>query len=117
MKKHVKILLLAAVALPTFAFAAPTTTTVANVQAATGVATAGVEVKNDTTTVISPRTGIRYTLGNTGGRPIILKTSAIAAVTPATVHRIVATNPALSTASQEKAKQALLDNNLLAKSN
>lgn len=117
MKKHVKILLLAAVALPTFAVATPTTTTVANVQAATGVTTADVEVKNNTTTVISPRTGIRYTLGNTNGRQIILKTAAIAAVTPATVNRIVASNPALSAASQEKAKQALLDNNLLAKSN
>ena len=116
MKKHFKTLLLATMVLPTFAMAdtVPTKTTVANVQAATGVGTAGVEVKNDTTTVISPRTGIRYTLGNTGGRPIILKTAAIAAVTPATVNRIVASNPALSSTSQEKAKQALLDNNLLA---
>ena len=68
------------------------------------------EVKNDSTTVISPRTGIRYTLGNTGGRPIILKTAAIAAVTPATINRVVASNPALSASSQEKVKQALLPN-------
>lgn len=50
--------------------------------------TAQAEVKNDSTTVISPRTGIRYTLGNTNGRPIILKTAAIAPVTPATVNRV-----------------------------
>ncbi|OTG63155.1 hypothetical protein [Acinetobacter silvestris] len=112
MKKLLKALFMATVTLPVLAFAdtAPQATTVANVQAAAGVTTAQAEVKNDSTTVISPRTGIRYTLGNTGGRPIILKTTAIAAVTPSTVNRVIAVNPALSAASQEKVKLALLEN-------
>ena len=115
MTKLLKPLFIAALAVPTFAFAdtAPKTTTVAKVQAATGVSAADVEVKNQTTTVISPRTGIRYTLGNTNGRPIILKTAAISAVTPATASRIIASNPALSATSQEKAKEALLNDNIL----
>ncbi|OTG89848.1 hypothetical protein [Acinetobacter sp. ANC 3832] len=116
MKKLLKSLCVVSLALPVFAFAdtAPQTTTVAKVQAATGTMTAQTEVKNESTTVISPRTGIRYTLGNTGGRIIILKTAAIAAVTPATVNRVVASNPALSASSQEKVKQALLDGNTIA---
>ena len=111
MKTILKTVAVALFALPTFALAntATQTTTLEKVQAAQGVTTAQTEVKNDSTTVISPRTGIRYTLGNTAGRPIILKTAAVAAVTPATVNRIVASNPALSVSSQEKAKQALLD--------
>ncbi|AYO53343.1 hypothetical protein EXE10_18050 [Acinetobacter sp. WCHAc060033] len=110
MTKLLKPLFIATLAVPVLAFAdtAPQTTTVEKVQAATGAVSAQAEVKNDTTTVISPRTGIRYTLGNTGGRPIILKTAAIAAVTPATINRVVATNPALSASSQEKVKQALI---------
>ncbi len=115
MKTILKTVAFALFALPTLALANTATqnetqtTTLEKVQAAKGVSTAQIEVKNDSTTVISPRTGIRYTLGNTAGRPIILKTAAVAAVTPATVNRIVATNPALSASSQEKAKQALLD--------
>ena len=111
MKKVLKTLILTAFAAPAIAFANPAaqTTTVAKVQAATGVVEAQTEVKRESTTVISPRTGIRYTLGDTGGRQIILKTAAIAAVTPATASRVVAANPALSASSQEKAKQALLD--------
>lgn len=111
MKKLLQPLFVATLAIPTLAMAdtsSPTTTTVAKVQAATGVVTAQAEVKNENTTVISPRTGIRYTLGNTGGRPIVLKTAAIAAVTPATINRVVAANPALSVSSQEKVKQSLL---------
>lgn len=110
MKKLLQPLFFVSLAIPVLAFAdtAPQTTTVEKVQAATGVTTAQTVVKNETTTVISPRTGIRYTLGNTGGRPIILKTAAIAAVTPATINRVVASNPALSASSQEKVKQALL---------
>lgn len=112
MKKLLKTLSLVSLALPTLVFAStPQTTTVDKVQAATGTATAQAQVVNASTVVISPRTGIRYDLGNTAGRPIVLKTAAIAAVTPQTVNRIVATNPALSTSSQEKAKKALLANN------
>ena len=111
MKKLLKVLFVATVTLPVLAFADTTShaTTAAKVQAATGVTTAQAEVNNDSTTVISPRTGIRYTLGNTNGRAIILKTAAIAPVTPATVNRVVASNPALSVSSQEKVKLALLD--------
>lgn len=111
MKILLKTIFVAALTLPVLAFAetAPETTTVEKVQAAAGVMTAQTEVKNDSTTVISPRTGIRYTLGNTNGRAIILKTAAIAPVTPATVNRVVASNPALSVSSQEKVKLALLD--------
>ena len=111
MKILLKTIFVAMLTLPAFAFAdtVPQTTTVEKVQAAAGVMTAQAEVKNDSTTVISPRTGIRYTLGNTNGRPIILKTAAIAPVTPATVNRVVASNPALSVSSQEKVKLALLD--------
>lgn len=116
MKQLLKPFLIAALALPTLAFAetAPQTTTIDKVKAATGAAAAEVEIKNQTTSVTSPRTGITYTLGNTGGRTIILKTSAISAVTPVTASRIVASNPALSASSQEKAKQALLDGNTIA---
>ncbi|MEG0343857.1 hypothetical protein ACK1JC_05820 [Acinetobacter sp. TY2] len=111
MKILLKTIFATTLTLPAFAFAdtVPQTTTVEKVQAAAGVMTAQAEVKNDSTTVISPRTGIRYTLGNTNGRPIILKTAAIAPVTPATVNRVVASNPALSVSSQEKVKLALLD--------
>lgn len=111
MKKLLKPLFVIALASPMLAFAdtAPQTTTVAKVQAATGTSVAQAVVKDNSTTVISPRTGIHYTLGDTAGRPIILKTAAITAVTPATANRIVASNPALSASSQEKAKQALLD--------
>mgnify|MGYP003589971615 CR=1 FL=1 len=112
MKKLLKVLFVATVTLPVLAFADTTShaTTAAKVQAATGVTTAQAEVNNDSTTVISPRTGIRYTLGNTGGRSIILKTAAIAPVTATTVSRVIASNPALSVASQEKVKSALLEN-------
>ena len=110
MKKPLQLLILASAALSGVALAdnVPQTTTVDKVLAAKGATTAEAQVKREVTTVISPRTGIRYTLGNTGGRPIILKTAAIAAVTPATVNRVVASNPALSVSSQEKVKQALL---------
>lgn len=84
------------------------TTTVEKVQAARGPITAEAEVKHDTVTVISPRTGIRYTLGNTGNRQIILQTPAIVPANSANINRIVATNPAISSTSQEKAKIALI---------
>ena len=112
MKQLLKTLSIVSLALPTLVFAnTPQTTTVDKVQAAAGVATAQAQVVNESTVVVSPRTGIRYDLGNTAGRPIVLKTAAIAAVTPQTVNRIVATNPALSSSSQEKAKQLLLASN------
>ena len=83
---------------------APQTTTVDKVLAAKGPTSAQAVVKQENTTVISPRTGIRYTLGNTGNRPIILQTAAIAPANSANINRIVASNPALSPKSQEKQK-------------
>ncbi|MCU4357351.1 hypothetical protein [Acinetobacter ursingii] len=114
MKKVLQTLVMTALTIPAFTFAATEnpqatqTTTVDKVMAAQGNTTAQATVQNQTTTLVSPRTGIRYTLGNTGTRPIIFKTAAISAANSANVSRIVATNPALSAASQEKAKQALL---------
>ena len=81
MKKVLQPLFLTVLAVPSFVFAAeaasaPQTTTVDKVLAAKGPTSAQAVVKQENTTVISPRTGIRYTLGNTGNRPIILQTTA-----------------------------------------
>ncbi len=95
MKKVLQTLCLVTLALPVMSFANQPQTTAPAAQ-------------KTTTTLISPRTGIRYTLSNTGDRPVVLKTTPVAAANAATVNRIVAVNPALSAASQEKAKQALL---------
>lgn len=110
MKKSLQILILASTTLSGFVFAdeAPQTTTVDKVLAAQGATTAEAQVKRDVTTIISPRTGIRYTLGETGNRPIVLQTAAIAPANSANINRIVASNPALSAKSQEKAKIALI---------
>lgn len=109
MKKALQTLMIAALALPALTFAnTAQTTTVDKVQAARGATTAQAVVKDDNITVMSPRTGIRYTFANPNQRPVILKTAAVTAANAANVNRIVASNPALSTASQEKAKQALL---------
>ena len=110
MKKTLKFLILASVAVSGFAVAedTPQTTTVDKVLAAQDNTTAEAQVKRDVTTIISPRTGIRYTLGDTGNRPIVLQTAAIAPANSANINRIVASNPALSAKSQEKAKIALI---------
>ncbi|MCH7336548.1 hypothetical protein [Acinetobacter sp. NIPH 2699] len=110
MKKALQLLILASASASGFAFAAdaPQTTTVDKVIAAKGETSAQAQVKHDVTTVISPRTGIRYTLGDTGNRPIVLQTAAIAPANSANINRIVASNPALSEKSQEKAKIALI---------
>lgn len=99
MKKVLQPLMILALAIPGLAFAnEPSKTTAANV----------VVVKDDNITVMSPRTGIRYTFANPQQRQVILKTAAITPANAANANRIVASNPALSAASQEKAKQALL---------
>jgi hypothetical protein len=110
MKKPLQLLILASAALSGVALAdnVPQTTTVDKVLAAKGATTAEAQVKREVTTVISPRTGIRYTLGDTGNRPIVLQTAAIAPANSANINRIVASNPALSAKSQEKAKIALI---------
>jgi hypothetical protein len=110
MKKPLQLLILASATVSGFAVAEniPQTTTVDKVLAAKGPTTAEAQVKREVTTVISPRTGIRYTLGDTGNRPIVLQTAAIAPANSANINRIVASNPALSARSQEKAKVALI---------
>jgi hypothetical protein len=110
MKKPLQLLILAGAALSGVVLAdnVPQTTTVDKVLAAKGATTAEAQVKREVTTVISPRTGIRYTLGDTGNRPIVLQTAAIAPANSANINRIVASNPALSAKSQEKAKIALI---------
>jgi hypothetical protein len=97
MKKVLQPLMILALAIPGLAFAnEPAKNTAANA------------VKDNNTTVMSPRTGIRYTFANPQQRPVVLKTAAITPANAANANRIVASNPALSAASQEKAKQALL---------
>ena len=97
MKKILQPLMILALAIPGLAFAnEPAKKTTANA------------VKDENTTVMSPRTGIRYTFANPQQRPVVLKTAAITPANVANANRIVASNPALSAASQEKAKQALL---------
>ena len=110
MKKRLQALVFATLAMPCLAFAnAPQTTTVDKVKAAVGPTTATAQVNNGQITVESPRTGIRYTFNNPDGRPVVLETKAIEPATSVNADRIVASNPALSSASQQKAKQALLD--------
>ena len=97
MKKTLQILILSSAAVSGFAVAedAPQTTTLDKVLAAQGNTTAEAQVKRDVTTIISPRTGVRYTLGNTGNQTIILQTAAIAPANSANINRIVASNPAI----------------------
>ncbi|EIM39727.1 hypothetical protein HADU_05550 [Acinetobacter sp. HA] len=109
MKKVLKPLMIAALAIPTLSFAASETTTVDKVKQAIGPTTAPVQVDaSGQVTVESPRTGIRYTFANPN-RPIVLQTAAITAANAANADRIVASNPALSATSQQQAKQALLN--------
>ncbi len=108
MKTVLKPFMIALLAIPAWAQAAKTTT-VEKVQQAIGPTTAPVVVDpNGQVTVQSPRTGIKYSFANPN-RPIILQTAAVAAANAANADRIVAANPALSTASQQEAKQALLN--------
>lgn len=97
MKKVLQPLMILALVIPGLAFANESSKN-----------TATNAVKDENTTVMSPRTGIRYTFANPQQRPVVLKTTAITPANAANANRIVASNPALSAASQEKAKQALL---------
>ncbi|PVZ86024.1 hypothetical protein C9426_16735 [Serratia sp. S1B] len=99
MKKIKQAILLSLCFAPGLSFAADTQSV---------ITTAQTVVQGNTTMVISPRTGIRYALGDTQGRLIQIQTTAIAPANTATVKRIVATNPALSVESQQKAEQSLL---------
>ncbi|WP_374664588.1 hypothetical protein [Acinetobacter sp.] len=109
MKKVLQPFMIAMLAMPVCAFANTQTTTPEKVKQAMGAQTAQVQVGADgQVTVASPRTGIRYTFANPN-RPIVMQTAKIAAANSANADRIVASNPALSEASQQRAKQALLD--------
>lgn len=110
MKHTLQLLILASAAVSSISFAEslPQTTTVEKVLDAKGSTTAEAQIKRDATIVVSPRTGVRYNLGDTENRPIIFQTHAIAPANAANINRIVATNPALSAQSQEKAKIALI---------
>lgn len=71
--------------------------------------TTQVQSINGQSTVVSPRTGIQYTIPNEQQRPVVLQTQAIAAANAVNAQRIVAKNPALSPESQQIATQALID--------
>lgn len=107
MKKVLKVGFVALGLLPALVVAAPLTTTPEKVKAAIGPTTAQTQTSKDQITVLSPRTGISYTFPNQN-KPVVLQTQAIVAANSANIDRIVAANPALSTESQQKAKQVLL---------
>lgn len=58
-------------------------------------------------TLTSPRTGISYVVDVPAGYTVVIKSEELKAADSDTAKRIVATNPALSPASQEKARLAL----------
>lgn len=68
-----------------------------------------VPLNNGQVTVESPRTGIQYVVPNPNQRPVVIQTQGIDAANSATADRIVASNPALSSESQQQAKQKLID--------
>ena len=108
MTKVLKTMMVAALVIPTLSFAETATTTPAKVQRALGQTTAQVQTGTDGQGPITGTgPGIRSTFNNSN-RPIVLQTAAIAAANAANADRIVASNPALSAASQQQAKQALL---------
>ena len=97
-----------AMTLPSLAFAQQTTS-VEKVQEAIGPTSTQAQINQGQVTLVSPRTGISYTFSNPEGRPMVLETAKVAAANSANVNRIVASNPAVSAASQEQAKLALLN--------
>ena len=110
MKKLLQPLCIAACLLSGYAMAAEQqTTSVEKVKAAIGTTSTQAQVQNGQVTLKSPRTGISYSFPNPDQRPMVLETQKVVAANSANVNRIVASNPALSSASQERAKQALLD--------
>ena len=96
MEKLLKAAAFTAFLLPTMVFANTSNTT------------AQAHAENGKVTVISPRTGIQYTVDNPDNRPITIQAEAIAPANSTNVDRIVASNPALSEQSQQTAKEALL---------
>lgn len=108
MKKLLQPLLVLALVAPGVALAQQTTS-VEKVKAAVGPTSTQAQVNHGQVTLVSPRTGISYSFSNPDNRPMVLETAKVTAANSANAQRIVASNPALSAASQEKAKQALLD--------
>ena len=84
------------------------TVPVATVEAATALPSVTASQQGKKTVLISPRTGMRYSFDNPTNRPINFKTQVLAPANAQTVGRISASNPALSTESQQLAQQALL---------
>lgn len=84
------------------------TPSASQVEQAVASPTVEVSQQGKLTTVVSPRTGISYTLSNATTRDIIFKAESIEPANTATVQRIVATNPAISAESQQQAQQNLL---------
>lgn len=84
------------------------TPTAATIEQAVAKPTVEVSQQGKLTTVVSPRTGISYTLSNATTRDIIFKAEAIEVANATTAQRIVATNPAISPESQQQAQQNLL---------
>lgn len=58
---------------------------------------------------ISPRTGVNYVLDNPTRATMEFKANSLEAANATTAERIVASNPALSPESQQKARQTLAD--------
>lgn len=70
--------------------------------------TAPVYTEENTTTLMSPRTGIEYTLSNPQKIKYVMRVEKITPANEQTAKRIMAKNPALSAQSQEQARQVLL---------
>jgi hypothetical protein len=81
----------------------------AKVAAVTAAPSVAATQQGKTTVLVSPRTGIRYSFDNPSNRPINFKTQVLMPANAQTVSRISATNPALSSESQQQAQQALLN--------
>lgn len=108
MKKLLSSLFIAALVIPTVTFA-KSTVPIEQIQNAIGPVTTQVQTVNGVATIVSPRTGIQYSIPNEHQRPVVLQTQAIAAANSVNANRIVASNPALSSDSQQIAKKALIE--------
>ncbi|TXJ09926.1 MAG: hypothetical protein E6Q25_01940 [Acinetobacter sp.] len=114
MKKMIQSVLLLTTTVGMAAFAEetvlqPIKVSAATAQAAITAPTVDANQKGGTTVLVSPRTGMRYSLTNPANRKVIFQTEALAPVTAQNVSRIRASNPALSEQSQQQAEKALLD--------
>lgn len=88
---------------------APLTVKAATVNAATAAPSVQAVQDRQNTVMISPRTGMRYTVTNPANRKIIFQTEGLKPISVQNVGRIKATNPMISAESQQQAEQKLLD--------